>query len=121
MSILEQLGLIQKPEKHSLDKLNRMQVFADISSLFDPKLWAEKDEVKIQGLAYQILTTLNKYQKEADNLLRFRFGNFVVQIDPINIDHVITDHNQKEKIHIRIIERHGEQRVIVIKNRVGNE
>lgn len=121
MSILEQLGINLKPKEHTLDKMPRLKVFANISSLFDQKLWAEKDEAKIQGLAYQILTTLNKYQKEADNLLQFRFGNFVVQIDPININHVITDHNKKEEIHIRIIERRGEQRIIVIKNRIGSK
>lgn len=115
MSILEQLGIIKKPEKYTLDKIPRLRVYADISSLFAEQIWLEQNDAEIRRLTIAIFDTLKKYNREIDKNNQFRFGNFIVQIDFIGKTHTIENPTTREKISVDL--SHGNHLVIVEKGR----
>ena len=64
-SILKKLGLLDKgPEEHTLDKMNRLQVFAWISSFFEEMNPENSDEQRLALLEHNIFETLRKYKAE---------------------------------------------------------
>lgn len=98
MSLTKEASLAQA-ETHSdtTEKLNRLQVFADLSSLFAETLWLEQNNLKIRQLITDIV---NAIALHLDDQFAFRCGNFFIQMDPDNKEHLFVDYNRHEAIRV---------------------
>lgn len=86
---------LQSEEK--AEKLNRLSVFADLSSLFAEKLWQEQDNRQIRQL---ITNIVNAIALHLDDDFSFHCGNFLIQMDPDNKEHIFIDQNRRELIQV---------------------
>jgi len=81
--------------KKPIDKLNRLHVFANLSTLFDEQLWQEQNNLKICQLITTIVTTIAQH---LDDQFTFPCGNFLIKIDYKNKEHLFIDKNRREAI-----------------------
>lgn len=101
MSLTKEASLAQA-EVHSntTERLNRLQVFADLSSLFAEALWLEQNNLKIRQL---ITNIVNAIALHLDDQFTFRCGNFFIQMDADNKEHLFVDCNRHEAIRVTAV------------------
>lgn len=101
MSLTKEASLAQTETNVSTtDKLNRLQVFADLSSLFAEKLWVEQNNKEIRQLITNIVTATALH---LDDQYVFRCGNFLIQMDPNNKEHLFIDQNRNEAVRVTAV------------------
>lgn len=101
MSLTKEVSLTQTETcPNTTEKFNRLLVFADLSSLFAEQLWQEQNNRQIRQLITNIVTAIALH---LDDDFSFHCGNFYVQMDSNNKEHLFIDYNRHEAIRVTAI------------------